>query len=114
VITLPTRTDSPYYDFEVELDGRSFVLTLLWNGRDSSWYLDIADDSSTPLLSGRKLVLGAPLLSRFSDARLPPGELILVDTTGKDAEAGLEDLGGRVLLVYASRQDLLDILTGAA
>jgi hypothetical protein len=106
VITLPTRTDSDYYDFEIELDGRSYVLTFNWNGRDSSWYFSIADNAGTPLLSGRKLALGAPFLRRFADARLPPGELRLFDTTGKDVEAGRNDLGSRVLLVYVPAAEL--------
>lgn len=103
MITLPTRTDRAFYDFEIELEGRTFLLELHWNERDSSWYLKIcaAEAPDVPILAGRKIVLGFPLLGRFRDSRLPPGEITALDTSGRNQAPGLADLGDRVLLIYS-------------
>lgn len=99
-IILPTRTDYPHYEFEIDLEDVTFIFEFMWNGRDEAWYMSIFDVTKTPLLSGRKVVLGFPLLSRFRDPRLPKGEINAIDTTGSNIEPGLSDLGARVRLLY--------------
>ncbi len=99
-LVLPVRSDAPFYSVEVDLEGASFTLQLYWNARDAGWYLSFYDREQACLVSGRKVVLGAHLLGPSADARLPPGLLLAIDTTGKDQEAGRDDLGVRVQLVY--------------
>jgi hypothetical protein len=106
VLVLPTRADAPYYDFEIELEQRSFLFTFRWNARDDAWIFDLATGDGEAILSGRKVTLGMPLLARFRDARLPAGDLLALDTTGQDVEPGLEELGGRVVLLYVEAGDL--------
>ena len=103
--TLPTRTDQPHYDFEIDLDGSTYRLEFLWNGRSGTWHFDIFDANGDLLVAGRRVVVGFPLLTRFKDPRLPPGVLLAVDSSGQDAEAGLKDLGARVALIYVDLAD---------
>lgn len=101
MIQLPLRTDgTPHYSFEVSLDGESFTFEFRWNVRGSFWVFDIADSSGAILITGRKVVLDFPLLSRFAHEDLPLGQLSAVDTTGEGVEPTREDFGTRVLLVY--------------
>lgn len=105
-LTMPTRTDGcPHYTFTSELEGASYLFELLWMERPASWFLTIADLDGSPILASRRLVLGAFITRRFKDVRLPPGEFTLLDTTGQDLEAGLYDLGSRVLLLYTEAAD---------
>lgn len=99
-LVMPTRTDLPHYDFTIDLDGVTFGFEFRWNDRDGAWYFSIADVNGSPLLSGRRVVLGIPLLSRFRDPRLPAGELTAIDTLGTDAPPGITELGARVRLLY--------------
>jgi hypothetical protein len=108
-IVLPTRTDVPHYDFEIDLDGRTFAFEFRWNDRAGSWFLQIRDLSGAILIAGRRVLLDVPLLARFRDLRLPDGELFVIDTTGQQREPGLEDLGpeARCKVLYFSRDELL-------
>ncbi len=105
-LVIPTATDgSAHYTMTVELDGVTYELELLWVERSPGWYLSISLDDGTRLLSCRRLVLGAFITRRFKDPRLPKGDFTLLDTTGQDIEAGLYDLGSRVLLLYTEGAD---------
>lgn len=99
-LVIPNRTDVPKYNLEIPLDNVTFRLGFHWNDRAGAWFMSIADVNGTPLLSGRRVVVGFPLLARFRDPRLPTGELNAVDTSGKQQEAGENDLGERVRLLY--------------
>lgn len=105
-LVLPTRTDVPLYSFTTQLEGVTYGFTFRWNGRDSAWYFDLSDSDGNPLLSGRKVVLGAFLLARFRTPGLPPGEMQAVDTSGANVDAGLDELGARVQLLYIESTDL--------
>ncbi len=113
VIVLPCRTDLPSYTFEIDLEGRTFGFSFRWNDRAAAWefgvYLPGAYDDDHRLLAGRAVVPDLPLLARFRDPRLPAGEIVAVDTTGTGAPPGLDELGGRVKLLYF---DLADIPAG--
>lgn len=99
-LVLPLAADVPHFDFQLALEGATYTLELRWNERASTWSLSAYDASGELLAAGRPVVLGAELLGRSGDARLPPGQLVAVDTSGKDLEAGRADLGARVQLVY--------------
>jgi len=105
-LVLPTRTDLARYSFDVELDGVTFTFSFEWNDRDSGWYFSISDVNAVPLLSGRRVVLDYPLINIYRDIRLPAGSLVAIDTSSKDEEPGLTDLGERVKLIYLTRAEL--------
>ena len=99
-VVLPVTPDVPHFDFQVVLEGATFTLELRWNERSSTWSLSVFDAAGEQLTAGRPVVLGAELLGRSADARLPRGALFAIDTSGKNLEAGRYDLGSRVQLVY--------------
>lgn len=106
-LVMPTRTDLARYSNDVELDGVTFKISMEWNDRDDGWYMSIADVDGVPLLSGRRVVLGVPLISLYRDSRLPAGTFVAIDTTGTDTEPGFGDLGERVKLLYIPKADLV-------
>ncbi len=106
-LILPAWSDFRHHEFNVDLDGASYAVELRWNARDGAWYFSLRDAEGAVLLSGRKVVLGAKLLGRGEDPRLPPGGLILFDTSGTNVDPGEDELGGRVLLIYVEAADLL-------
>ena len=103
---MPVQPGVPAQEFRISLDGQLFRLAVTWNERDAAWYLDLTDADGTLLLAGRKLVLGQALLARFRDARLPPGELLVLDTANSDLDPGPQDLGARVPLFYVEAASL--------
>jgi hypothetical protein len=103
---IPTLTDGTQaYTVTVRLDGVSFRFDFAWNERGGFWAFILSDAAGEQLMR-RKVVVGLPLTARFVDPRLPPGDFIALDTSGQDVEAGLQDLGDRVQLVYLEAADL--------
>ena len=100
------QTGLLFYSFAIQLEGQPYTFTFRWNERASAWFMAILDNAGNPLLCGRKVVIGWPLLARFVIPALPPGELMAIDTTGEGVEAGVGDLGGRVLLYYVDTATL--------
>jgi hypothetical protein len=105
---LPTTTD-PFQRMTVRLDGRDYVLTLLYNQREDRWYISIADDESLPLLSGLKLQANWPLFWRHRyNSALPPGDIMAVSTSD-NLPPSLSDLGEgkRCELIYFDNAELV-------
>jgi hypothetical protein len=100
-LVLPARHDVPFFDFEVDLEGRTYTFTFRWNERAGAWFFTLRNATGTILVAGRKVVLGARLMGRSRDAALPPGALFAIDTAGTDVDPGRDDLGSRVLVVYS-------------
>lgn len=108
-VIIPTRTDGTQrYSVRTALGSGTYRIEFFWNTRDSSWSFVLSDSSGNQLFA-RKITLGAPIFSRFQDARLPYGEMTAVDTSGQNAEPGLTDLGTRVLLLFTDGADIASI-----
>jgi hypothetical protein len=103
---LRTVTDGRQrYDLSAQLDGQSFRFEFSWNARGGFWSFLLSAADGTPLLR-RRVVVGTPLTARFADPRLPPGELVALDTSGRSEDPGLTELGGRVQLLYLEAGDI--------
>lgn len=110
-LTIPTRTDgAPYYSFTLLLEDVTYELEFRWVERAAAWFMAISDAGGALLLASRRLVLGVPITMRFKNPALPPGDFYLYDSSGKDIEAGLYDLGSRVLLLYTEGADWPTVL----
>lgn len=106
-VILPTEfAGEARYTFECDLDDVTYRWAFEWLDRDDAWYMSMSNVDGVALVSGRKVVLGYPLLNLYRDARLPKGLLIAIDTAEGDVEPGLLDLGDRVKLVYFSPGEL--------
>jgi hypothetical protein len=97
---------SPHFDLSLELDGVTYLLELRWNSRADAWFLMLYTAEGDLVLGSRKVVTDFPLWGRCRDARRPKGQLLAVDTAGEQLDAGLEDLGGRVQLLYFTAAEL--------
>jgi len=98
-VAIPTRTDLEAYEEQVDLDGAAYTLSFAWNRRDSSWYLSLAD-AAGPIASGIRVVVDTPLTQFVASNRKPPGTLMALDTSGAGLDPGIDELGGRVQLLY--------------
>jgi len=98
---IPTSTD-PFYSQITDFDGIDYLLEFRYNQRENAWYFSISLADETLLFSGIKVEIGANLLERFSDVRLPQGTLFALESGNDTSTAGLLELGidSRVTLVY--------------
>jgi hypothetical protein len=112
-VVIPLRVDFPEYDLQVVLDDVTYSLSFRWNGREEAWYMDVRTELEVDIWNGIKIVVGPKLGKRCVDVRFPPGALVAVDTTGSDVGPGLEDLGGRVQLLYYNEVELAEAVAEA-
>ena len=96
---IPIASKTPWQSFDVQLDGETFTFEVRWNGRAAMWFLTLSDSDGL-IFARRRLAIGVPLFHRYASLRLPKGEAYVIDTTGADEEAGVDDLGDRVKVIY--------------
>lgn len=96
----------PVYDFAIVLSDIQYRFLLFYRERNDRWYMVIYDADDEVLISGKKLSVNRPLLHRHQIDGLFPGDIILFDTSGTEAECGFADLGTRCLLMYFEPADL--------
>jgi len=105
MVRLPLTSD-PCRAFATTVGDARYVVTTKWNDRAGVWTMDIADgDTDELLVSGMPVVLGSDLLRSFCP-RL--GVMIAVDAEtdpGEGSEAGAEDFGSRVEVVWMTREE---------
>lgn len=77
--------------FNITLVGVEYQFELAWRDSASSWFLDIADVSGNPLLSGVPLVTGVNLLAQY--AYMAFGFELWVQTDAADAPPTFTNLG---------------------
>lgn len=100
VFEIPITADDPAFKIRTVLEDVQIVLSFTWNERDERWQISIMDPNENPLLMGCALNINWELIQRFEIPGLPPGGLMLFDTSGKNKEAGRDDLGVRCKLIY--------------
>lgn len=100
-LQIPLRNDLDDYEFDLDLDGRTYTFQIQWNTRAAQWILIIKNDAQAELIGNIPLVVNSDLIGRFRDEALPPGVLTLFDSSGKNREADKVDLGERCVLLYA-------------
>lgn len=103
---VPTSQTLPRYSQKTALEGRTYNMDFHWNTRDNAWYLSLAEEDGTPVVSGVKLVANWPLTRRVTLETNVPGMLIAFDTTGLGEDPSFEELGTRVQLLYKEEADL--------
>lgn len=100
IFKIPVTSDEASYKILCDLDGASYVLRFDWNGRSQRWVMGVYDAEENPLAVGLVLNVNYPLIGPYQIGGLPPGEMILFDTSEKKQECGRNDLGNRCELIY--------------
>jgi len=110
VIEIPVHnTTSSRWSSIVELDNVTFTLHVYWNEREAAWYLDLHDDSDSPIVCGIKLVASYPLLTAYHAYEgCPTGELFIIDVEGNfdTAHTDFDGLGARYRLAYLTAAEV--------
>lgn len=94
--------DDPSFKIRTTLEEIELVLKFDWNTREERWSISVYDSLENPLFVGQVLTINNEIFERFEIEGLPPGKLMLFDTSNKVIECGLEDFGNRCRLLYLS------------
>ena len=76
--------DEPLVTQTTTMDGKDYILTFDWVGREQKWYLKIADADNNTIMAGIKLVPNLKLLRTNASPARPPGDLVLLTVDSLD------------------------------
>lgn len=104
ILRIPVTPDEPAFKIRIALEGRDYVLSFDFNTRMNRWVLGVYDAEENPIAVGITLNIDSSILRLYVDNRLPPGEMILFDTSEKHIECGRNELGKRCELLYQTSE----------
>lgn len=107
ISTIPVPPSTPEINFSCAVNGATYNFHILWNDRDQSYYMDLSQPDGTPIFSGARMVLHAYIGRTANQPPVSQGVFMVIDTSGALVEAGIDDLGARVQLVWIPQTDLL-------
>jgi len=84
--------------FSIALNNVTYQLTIQWRG---SWFMDIADSTNTPIVSGIAMVTGVDLLQPYGYLGFV-GSMYMVNTAGGDAPPTFDNIGTDCILQYVT------------
>lgn len=105
-LTIPLRSDLPFYRFQAELDSVTYGFEFRWNYEAGAWFVSVFTSEDELVLGSKRVVVDWPLGARYVDSRLPPGLLMFLDTTGAHQDPGKDDLGSRCVFLYFTKEEL--------
>lgn len=108
-LELPFVPSIPFQEVDVPLDGAVYRMYLQWSTRERVWYLDISTTDDELVAAGLKLVLGTYIGWRVVDERFPRGLIRMFANSDAGVEAGLDDLGVRVVAHYYTTEELFGV-----
>lgn len=99
-LQLQLRSDVNNFQVLTELEGILYVFNFVFNFRTDLWSMDILNSEESEIVTGIPIVLGVDLIDRFSDERLPPGNLFGLNIKEENVEAGENDLNENYFIIY--------------
>lgn len=98
----------PVRDFtqQCELSGTTYTFRFRWSPRGQCWHMDLRTLDGVPIVLSMRLVSTWPLLRRVVGPLRPPGELFVIDQSGRDEDPNELELGARFGLFYDDLADL--------
>jgi hypothetical protein len=104
ILRIPVTPDEAAFKVRIALEGRDYVLSFDFNTRMNRWILGVYDAEENPIVVGIALNIDSSILRLYVDNSLPPGEMILFDTSEKHIEGGRNDLGKRCEILYQTSE----------
>ncbi len=103
-IEIPIINASSFIE-DVVIDNVVYSLHFKWNGRAKSWLLDLSTQDGELLVAGLKILPSWELLEIYTNTKLPPGNIFVLDTENTDVVPGRFELGGRAKIIYFTEDE---------
>lgn len=100
ILEIPVRSDVPFYDMDITLEGTAYFFEFYFNKRKDRWIMDILNQQKEPVLLGTPLLTDVEMFDRFAFDEMPPGLFVVLNLETNQLNPGRNDLGGIVKLIY--------------
>ncbi len=106
-LLIPRSSDALAWRAIIPLEGTEYLFQFYWSTRESIWYLSIYNQNEEPIALWMAILVNVAPLRRFrASPAIPPGVLIVADTSGTGADmTAPEEFGERVILGYITSDD---------
>lgn len=105
----PEKSTGPVINWNSRLDGILVRLRLQYIDRCGRWDLRVGATDGTIVIAGQRITTGWDMWSPYTDDRLPPGALTVIDSDGKyDELPGREGWRERFWFLYESPDPVVD------
>lgn len=107
-IPFPAGSEAlPFFSITTPLDGVVYTLQFRWNSRAGAYWMTLLNDvGDTVILGDVRVITILPMWFNRGANAGPPGALIFFDTSGRTLPPDFGELGGRVVLLYFSADEL--------
>lgn len=104
---IPLEPGEPNQRLTVAIGDQQYILRTHWNERAEAHYMDVLEVDTTPIVEGLKLVLGVVIGRGVVHPLFSGNGFMLYDSSGSTParEAGIDDLGSRVIVFYIDSAD---------
>ncbi len=106
---VPLVPSNPHYEAGLTIGTVQYRLVVRWNGRVECFFMDLLDVDGNPIRMGMAMVLGTFIGRQCAHADWPGGAFFLVDSSGTGTDAGIDDLGARVLMYHVTDEELEEL-----
>lgn len=96
---IPLEQMVPWYTFRITLAAVRYTLELRYNIRMARWILNIMNANGDPILMGAPLLIQRRL-TQYPARGLPPGDMFVVDNSGKGTQPTLSSFLTDHQLIY--------------
>lgn len=105
----PEKSRSPVINWNARLDGILARMRLHYIERCQRWDLRVGAADGTIIILGQRITVGWDMWSPYTDSRLPPGSLTVIDAEGRyDQLPGIDGWRGRFWFLYQSPDPVVD------
>lgn len=95
--------------FNIDLNGIEYTLKTKFNYRFGYWTLDILLNDE-PVFMGLGMLIGSNIIGQFPRGN-EIGALFMIDTSDTRLDATFSDLGTRVVLMYLTPEEIVEVGT---
>lgn len=91
---IPLQSGIADQTVDIVLNETPYTLRITWNERFQYWSCSLFERDGDPIVESAKMVNNTGLLKRFTDSRLPNGDLFFVHKSGLTYRPTFDDIGG--------------------
>lgn len=106
-VIIPFRPSIGVYDFNCDINARSYTFDVKWSGREKAWYFDLYDVAGNVVAINNKIVLGCFIGRRFDHVLFREGVFVAADLTRQKQEFGFDDVGTSKIVQYVPVLELI-------
>lgn len=99
--------DEPFWTQNVVLGDAPFVMSVNYNTRNDSWFMDLTTNDDVPLIYGKRITLDTDMFNNIHSELRPKGVLLVVPVAANVLEITRDNMGIEIELIFIGDDEVL-------